>query len=117
MLKLNVLTLFPSLFTTHLENLPFKRAIANKSLEIKPDFFRAFGYRSFLFLELGEYNKSYSDALKSVELNPTYGYGYMMLAQAKQKLGMPDFCIDLYNSNTPCAAAPRACTTLSGIRS
>ena len=70
----------------------------NKSLEIKPDFFRAFGYRSFLFLELGQYNKSYADALKSVELNPKYGYGYIVLAQAKQKLGMPDFCMDLYNA-------------------
>jgi len=70
----------------------------NKSLEIKPDFFRAFGYRSFLFLELGQYSKSYADASKSVELNPQYGYGYIVLAQAKLKLGMPDFCVDFYNA-------------------
>jgi tetratricopeptide (TPR) repeat protein len=70
----------------------------NKSLEIKPDFFRAFGYRSFLFLELGQYQKSFEDASKSVEINPKYGYGYIVLAQAKQKLGLPDFCIDLYNA-------------------
>ena len=70
----------------------------NKSLEIKPDFFRAFGYRSFLFLELGQYQKSFEDASKSVEINPKYGYGYIVLAQAKQKLGHPDFCIDLYNA-------------------
>jgi tetratricopeptide (TPR) repeat protein len=70
----------------------------NKSLELKPDFFRAFGYRSFLFLELGQYQKSFEDASKSVEINPKYGYGYIVLAQAKQKLGLPDFCIDLYNA-------------------
>lgn len=70
----------------------------NKSLEIKPDFFRAFGYRSFLFLELGQYQKSLEDASKSIEINPKYGYGYIVLAQAKQKLGLPDYCIDLYNA-------------------
>lgn len=70
----------------------------NKSLEIKPDFFRAFGYRSFLYLELGQFSKSYDDATRSININPKYGYGYIVLAQAKQKLGMPDFCIDLYNA-------------------
>jgi tetratricopeptide (TPR) repeat protein len=70
----------------------------NKSLEIKPDFFRAFGYRSFLFLELGQYQKSFEDASKSIEINPKYGYGYIVLAQAKQKLGLSDFCIDFYNA-------------------
>lgn len=70
----------------------------NKSLEIKPDFFRAFGYRSFLYLELGQYQKSYDDASRAVEINKQYGYGYVVLAQAKQKLGLPDFCLDLYNA-------------------
>ncbi len=70
----------------------------NKSIEIKPDFFRAFGYRAFLFLELRQYQKSFDDASKSVEINPKYGYGYIVLAQAKQKLGHPDFCIDFYKA-------------------
>lgn len=70
----------------------------NKSLEIKPDFFRAFGYRSYLFLELKQYQKAYDDAAKSVKLNPKYGYGYMMLGQSKQALGMKDFCIDFYTA-------------------
>ncbi|MBS1634299.1 MAG: tetratricopeptide repeat protein [Bacteroidetes bacterium] len=70
----------------------------NKSLELKPDFFRAFGYRSFLYLELGQYQKSFDDASKSVEINPKYDYGYLVLAQAKQKLGMTDYCIDLFKA-------------------
>jgi tetratricopeptide (TPR) repeat protein len=70
----------------------------NKSLELKPDFFRAFGYRSFLFLELGQYKKSFEDASKSIKINPKYGYGYIVLAQAKQQLGIYDFCEDFYNA-------------------
>jgi tetratricopeptide (TPR) repeat protein len=70
----------------------------NTSLEIKPDFFRAFGYRAFLFLELGQFRKSFEDASKSIEINPGYGYGYIILGQAKQELGMPDFCVDFYNA-------------------
>ena len=70
----------------------------NKSLEIKPDFFRALGYRSFLYLELEQYSKSFEDAAKAVKINPKYGYGYVVLALSKQKLGMPDFCFDLYNA-------------------
>lgn len=70
----------------------------NKSLEIKPDFFRAYAYRAFLFLELGELQKSLDDASKSVEINPKYAYGYIVLAQVKYELGIPDFCIDLYNA-------------------
>lgn len=68
----------------------------NTSLEIKPDFFRAFAYRAFLYLELEQYQKAYEGALKSVSINPEYGYGYMVLAQVKQQLGLPDFCKD-YN--------------------
>lgn len=70
----------------------------NTSLEIKPDFFRAFGYRAFLYLELGQYNKSYDDASTAVKIKKDYGYAYMVLAQAKQKLGMPDFCVDWYSA-------------------
>ncbi|MCL9806557.1 tetratricopeptide repeat protein [Flavobacterium amniphilum] len=70
----------------------------NKSLSIKPDFFRAYGYRAFLFLELGQYRQSLEDASKSVEINPKYAYGYLVLAQAKQKLGQTDFCTDLLNA-------------------
>jgi tetratricopeptide (TPR) repeat protein len=70
----------------------------NKSLEIKPDFFRAFGYRSFLYLELGQYSKSLEDASKSVKINPKYGYGYLVLGQAKEQLGITDFCSDFYNA-------------------
>lgn len=65
-----------------------------KSLSIRPDFFRAFGYLSFLYYELGEYEKALENATKSVELNAQYGYGHLMTAQVKQKLGLPDFCAD-----------------------
>lgn len=34
MLKINVITLFPNLFEEHLNNLPFKRAILSKELEV-----------------------------------------------------------------------------------
>ena len=34
-MKIDVLTLLPNLFEEHLKNLPFKRAVLNKSLEIK----------------------------------------------------------------------------------
>lgn len=70
----------------------------NKSLSIKPDFFRAFGYRSFLFFELGQYEKAYEDATQAVKYNAKYGYGYLVLAQAKYKLGLKDFCMDLYSA-------------------
>lgn len=70
----------------------------NKSLALKPDFFRAFGYRAFLYLETGKYQNSVDDATRAVEINPKYGYGYLVLAQAKQKLGQTDFCMDLYNA-------------------
>ncbi|MDX6183796.1 tetratricopeptide repeat protein [Flavobacterium sp. Fl-77] len=70
----------------------------NTSLELKPDFFRAFGYRSFLYLELGQYKKSFEDASKSIKINPKYGYGYIVLAQAKQQIGISDFCEDYYNA-------------------
>ncbi len=70
----------------------------NKSLEIKPDFFRAFGYRSFLFLELKEYAKAYEDARKAVALNSEYGYGYLVLALVKMQLGLKDYCPDFYNA-------------------
>lgn len=35
MLKLNVITLFPELFKTHLENLPFKKALSKGFLDVK----------------------------------------------------------------------------------
>lgn len=70
----------------------------NQSLKLKPDFFRAFGYRAFLFLELGQYQKSFDDASKSIKINPKYGYGYMVLAQVKQQIGISDFCEDYYNA-------------------
>ena len=70
----------------------------NKSLALKPDFFRAYGYRAFLYLETGQYQKSLEDATRAVDINPKYGYGYLVLAQAKQKLGERDFCMDLYNA-------------------
>ena len=66
----------------------------NKSLVIKPDYFRAFGYRSFLFLEQGQYEKAREDSQKSVDINPNYGYGYIVLGQAKEKLGIDGYCID-----------------------
>lgn len=68
------------------------------SLKIKPDFFRALGYRAFLFLELRQYQKSYDDASRAIKINPEYGYASLVLAQAKQMLYIPDFCIDYYNA-------------------
>lgn len=83
----------------------------NRSLAIKPDFFRAFGYRGFLYLELGSYQKALDDARQSVKLRPDYDYGYLVLAQAKEKLGIPDFCADLYKAqqlgNKEAAAAAK----------
>ena len=70
----------------------------NKSLELKPDFFRAFGYRSFLFLELGQNEKAYEDATQAVKYNSKYAYGYLVLAQAKYKLGIKDYCMDLFSA-------------------
>ena len=70
----------------------------NKSLEIKPDFHRAFGYRAFLYLEQSQFKKAFEDASKSVEINPQYAYGYIVLAQAKQELGLPNYCEDYYNA-------------------
>ncbi len=66
----------------------------NKSLEISPNFFRAFGYRAYLNLELGNFLKAYEDASKAVEINPNYDYGYLVLGQTKKELNMPDFCND-----------------------
>lgn len=70
----------------------------NKSLEINPYFFRAFGYRSFLFMELGRYQEAFDDAAQAIAINPKYGYGYLILAQAKQQLGLTDFCDDWYKA-------------------
>lgn len=67
----------------------------NQSLSIKPDFHRAFGYRGYMFLELEQYEKAYADARKSVEINREYGYGYLVLGQAKQKLKVNGYCDDL----------------------
>ncbi|ELY2018412.1 tetratricopeptide repeat protein [Flavobacterium psychrophilum] len=70
----------------------------DKSIELKPNFYRAFGHRSFLFLIQGQNKKSFDDASKSIKLNRQYGYGYLVLAQSKQILGIPDFCKDFYNA-------------------
>lgn len=67
-----------------------------ESLKIKPNFFRAFGYRAYLYLELGRSQEALKDAKKSVEINPEYAYGYLILAQTKQVLQIPDFCKDYY---------------------
>ncbi len=68
----------------------------NKALQLKPDFFRAFGYRAFLYLELGLFEKAQADANKSIEIEPEYGYGYLVLADIKRETGQKDFCIDYY---------------------
>ena len=70
----------------------------NKALSIDPRFFRAYGYRAFLYLETGKTQKALEDAQRSVDLEPTYSYGYVVLAQAKQKLGIKDFCTDYYKA-------------------
>lgn len=70
----------------------------NKSLEISPNFTRAFGYRASLNLELGNFLKAYEDASKAVEINPNYDFGYLILGQAKMVLDMPDYCNDLHKA-------------------
>jgi tetratricopeptide (TPR) repeat protein len=70
----------------------------NKSLSIAPKFFRAYGYRAFLYLETGKYQKALDDAQQSVAIEPSYAYGYLVLAQAKQKLGLKDFCVDFHKA-------------------
>ena len=66
------------------------------SLKIMPNFFRAFGYRSYLYMQQGKNQEAFKDAKKAVEINPEYAYGYLMLAQAKQASNLPDFCNDYF---------------------
>ncbi|HET6996284.1 MAG TPA: tetratricopeptide repeat protein [Chitinophagaceae bacterium] len=68
----------------------------NQSLAIKPDFYRALGYRSFLYYDLGQYQKALEDASMAIQINPRYDFGYMRRASAKRALGQTDFCLDLY---------------------
>lgn len=70
----------------------------NTSLSIKPDFYRAFGYRGFLYLELGKYELALADGQKSVAYQPTYGYGYLVVGQAKQYLKMDNYCLDFFTA-------------------
>jgi len=67
-------------------------------LELKPDFFRAFRYCAYLNYELGDFLKSYEDASKAIEINPTYDYAYLVLGQAKIELGKTDYCEDFYKA-------------------
>jgi tetratricopeptide (TPR) repeat protein len=66
----------------------------NYLIAANPNFNRAYGYRSFLYFELGKYAKAKEDAERSVTLNPEYGYGYIVLGQVKMKLGETDYCED-----------------------
>ncbi len=66
------------------------------SLKIRPNFFRAYGYRAYLYMEQGKNQDAFKDAEKAVEINPKYAYGYLMLAQAKQALNLPEFCNDYF---------------------
>lgn len=66
----------------------------NKALEMSPNFFRAYGYRAFLYLETGNTKQALEDAQRAVTIEPSYAYGYLILGQAKQKLGQPGFCTD-----------------------
>ena len=68
------------------------------SLKIKPNFFRAFGYRAYLYMEQGKNQEAFKDAKRAVEINPEYAYGYLMLAQVKQVLNLPDFCNDYFSA-------------------
>ncbi len=70
----------------------------NTALSIKPDFQRAFGYRAYLFMELGQLQKAYNDADKAIDIDSTYGYAYLVRAQVKYSLGIADYCIDLYQA-------------------
>ena len=70
----------------------------NTSLKIMPNFFRAFGYRAYLYLELGRNQEAFDDAKRAVDINPKYAYGYLMLAQVKQALNLPNFCEDYKNA-------------------
>lgn len=76
----------------------YKEAEADfdKSLSLKPDFFRALGHRAYLYFELGKNDKALEDASQSVRLNSKYGYGYLVLGLAKQKLKADGFCLDFY---------------------
>jgi tetratricopeptide (TPR) repeat protein len=78
----------------------YKEALADYAqvLAIKPDYYRAFGYRAYLNMNRGLIEKARADAQKSVDINPKYGYGYLILGQAKKDLGMGDFCFDLYSA-------------------
>ncbi len=70
----------------------------NTSLKIMPNFFRGFGYRAYLHMEQGKNQEAFKDAKRAVEINPEYAYGYLMLAQAKQVLNLPDFCDDYFSA-------------------
>jgi tetratricopeptide (TPR) repeat protein len=81
-----------------LKNYKNAEADFNKALAIKPDFFRAFGYRGYLYLEMAQYVKALEDAKKAIAINPEYGYGYLILGQAKISLKRGDYCNDFLNA-------------------
>jgi tetratricopeptide (TPR) repeat protein len=100
------ITLNPKNYTAYLDRGLAYRKLKNyvkaeqdfdKSLALKPDFFRAFGYKAFLYLEQEQYQKAYDLAKKAVTINPEYGYGYVVLGEAKKALKLPDYCDDFAN--------------------
>ncbi len=72
----------------------------DKALSIKPNFFRAYAYKAFLSLEQGQFEKALELSSTAIQLNPKYSYAYLVRAQVKQKMGIPDFCLDYYSAKT-----------------
>ncbi len=100
------ITLNPKNYTAYLDRGLVNRKLKNyakaeqdfdKCLSLKPDFFRAFGYKAYLYLELNQYQKAFDLAKKSITINPEYGYGYLVLGQAKMALKVNGYCDDFIN--------------------
>ena len=68
----------------------------DKAISIKPDFSRAYAYKAFLYMEEGRFEKALELASTAIQISPKYGYAYLVRAQIKQRLDLPDFCVDYY---------------------
>lgn len=66
----------------------------NKAIKLNSSFFRAYAYRSRLNSDTGDFDAALDDAVKALELNPNYAFGYYVLAMAKQNLKINGFCDD-----------------------
>ena len=66
----------------------------NKALALDDCSFRAFAHRAAIYLENGEFLRAYDDAIKAIECNKEYYFGYLILGETKIALGMEDYCDD-----------------------